>query len=126
MTNLLKWLDLKDLFGIEDTYFTNHNSKQLRAYVDENEDAYIIHAETPGLKEDELDVQYKDDVITINAEYKEENEHVLRSGKYRWSWGVRGVNAEKVEAKLKDGILSITLPKQEEKKPKRIEINKGA
>jgi HSP20 family protein len=92
----------------------------------EEEDKYILKAELPGLNEDNIKVEFHDGNMTIEASYEErkENDNVLtfRSGKFIRTFDVRDVDQEKVNAQLKDGILTIELPKKEEAKPHRVLI----
>lgn len=86
----------------------------------DNEDTFIVSMEVPGATEEMLDVQFKDDIITISIDYGKENE--LRKGKYSWSGKFKGVDAEKIEAKLAAGVLILTLPKKPECQPQKIKI----
>jgi HSP20 family protein len=124
MRDLITWPEriVDDLFG--GLYVNKGFSKDLRAHVKEEEDNYLVYSEVPGLKEDELSVEYKDDHLIIKAEYNEENEDTIRTGKYSWSCMFRKIDPEKIDAKLKDGVLKITLPKKEESKPRKIDIGK--
>ncbi len=86
----------------------------------DNKDNFIISLEVPGATDDMLDVQFKDDVVTIIVDYGKENE--LRVGKYSWSGKYKGVDAEKIDAKLMSGVLTLTLPKKPECQPQKIKI----
>ena len=86
----------------------------------DNKDSFIISMEVPGATEDMLDVQFKDDIINIVIDYGKENE--LRTGKYSWSGKYRGVDVEKIDAKLVAGVLTLTLPKKPECQPQKIKI----
>lgn len=94
----------------------------LPANVDADDDAYTVSAEVPGLTEDNIDIDYKQDVLTIKASYGDGD---LRHGDYSRSFTFRDVDSSKIEATLKDGILTITLRKAEEKKARKINIIKG-
>lgn len=100
--------------------------------VKENDAAYIVHAELPGVKKEDLDISINDGVLTINAETRFEHEEkekgrVLRQerryGKFVRSMRL-GVDVDEanVSADYTDGILTLTLPKAEEVKPKKIEV----
>lgn len=99
--------------------------------VIENDDAYVVRASLPGFKAEEINIQVKDDVLTLKAEHAEEREegddsYLLRErsyGSFRRSIRLpAGVSADEAIAEVADGILTLTLPKREEIKPKQIEI----
>ncbi len=100
--------------------------------VKENEQAYTVHAELPGVKKEDLDISINDGVLTINAETRYEHEdkekgRVIRQerryGKFVRSMRLGAdVDESNVEADYTDGILILTLPKTEEVKPKKIEV----
>jgi HSP20 family protein len=96
---------------------------------DEFEDKYVIEAELPGVKKNEVDISFKNDVITISWSSKKENKKgKLKSkserseGSFIRSFNVLGADNSKIDAKLENGILTIVLPKKENYKPKKIEI----
>ncbi len=99
--------------------------------VAEREDAVVVKADLPGMKSDEIDISVHDNMLTISGEKKESKEdkgeeyyHVERSyGSFRRELTLpAGVDAEKVQASYRDGVLTVTLPKTEQAKPKRIQI----
>jgi HSP20 family protein len=104
--------------------------------VADTEKAYEITAELPGIDEKNVEVKFSNGVLTIKGEKKEEKEekkkdyHLSerRYGSFRRSFTVPdGVEAEKIEATFKDGLLTVSLPKTPEaqKKEKQIAIKKG-
>ena len=95
--------------------------------IREEDDAYILSALVPGLKAEDLNIQILEDVVSIEGEYKaEEAEFLLSelpSGAFRRTLRLPNeVDAEKVEAKISDGVLTLTLPKAESARPKKIQI----
>jgi len=100
--------------------------------VVENNDNYLVKADIPGVKKDDLKLDVKDGTLTIKGEKKQE-EKVEKNNYIRIerSYGsfVRNftlptnVDASKINAKFTDGVLEITIPKKEEAKPKEIKIN---
>lgn len=97
----------------------------------EEEDRYLLKAEMPGVKNEDLKLSVENDVITISAEKRDEFENrdkgIYRRersyGKFSRSFQLNGlVNAEKVEADYKDGVLTVTLPKREESKGRMIQV----
>ena len=93
--------------------------------VKETETAYILEAELPGFEKDEISIQIKDDRLTISASHSEKNEceeksdYVRRErsySSYTRSFSLNGINRENISASYKNGILKLTLPKEEAKK----------
>jgi HSP20 family protein len=98
---------------------------------DEKEN-FIVKVELPGLKKDDIDINLHDGVLTVSGERKSEREakegETFRSERYfgRFQRSVQLpalVDATKVKAAYKDGVLTIDLPKAEEAKPKQIAVN---
>lgn len=104
--------------------------------ITERDKSYEVTAELPGIDEKDIDVKFADGVLTIKGEKKEETEEKQkdyyrserRFGSFQRSFRVPdGVEADKIEANFKNGILSVVLPKSAEaqKREKKIEIKKG-
>lgn len=104
--------------------------------VRETSDALVLQAELPGLSSEDVDVSVENGVLTIAGEKKNEFEegqegssfHVWerRYGRFERSFRLpRGVDAEHVKAEFADGVLTVTLPKTDEAKPRRIQIEVG-
>jgi len=100
--------------------------------VAENPGEYVVKCELPGLDQKEIDVSIASNVLTIKGQKKDERDE--QKGKYfrkeSWSGSFQrtlplpvSVEADRIQAELKDGILTITLPKKEEVKPKQISVN---
>jgi HSP20 family protein len=94
-------------------------------------DHLVLKAELPGINKDELDISLHGDVLTLSGERKDQGEfkdaEVFRSERYvgRFQRSITlpvRVDASKVQASYQDGILTVTLPKAEEAKPKRIDV----
>ena len=97
--------------------------------VYEKDDKFVVRAELPGMKKEEIDVSVVGDTLTISEERKAESEVKdedyyrceLCCGKFSRSMGLpAAVNAAKVEASYENGILEVTLPKVEATKPKKV------
>lgn len=95
--------------------------------IKEQDDSFAIEVAAPGLKRDQFNINIEEDVMTIsyedstNEEEKGDNytrKEFTKSSFLRRFTLPETVNADKVDAKYKDGILHITLPKREEAKPK--------
>ncbi len=96
--------------------------------VREEDEAYILSALVPGLKAEDLNIQVLDDVLSIEGEYKaDEAEYLLNelpSGSFRRTLRLpSAVEADQVEAKIVDGVLTLNLPKAESARPKKIQVS---
>lgn len=99
------------------------------ADIEETDDAYLIEVDVPGIKRDDINVELTDREIVITGEYKErERTGVLRlgtrrTGRFEYRTVLPGdINAEGVDAALREGVLTVKVPKVEATKPRRIEI----
>jgi HSP20 family protein len=102
--------------------------RPLGVNVSEQDDAYVLSALVPGLKAEDLNIQVLENVVSIEGEYRaEETEYLLNelpNGSFRRSLRLPAeILAEKVEAKITDGVLILNLPKAESARPKRINIS---
>jgi HSP20 family protein len=95
----------------------------------------VVNASLPGVKPEDIDVTIEDNVLTLKAarqaEHREEDARYLvqeRSyGRYYRALRLPDtVDVNKVKSAYDNGVLSISLPKAEEKKPKQIKVNVGA
>jgi HSP20 family protein len=102
------------------------------ADIAENKDSFVITAELPGLKKEDVKVTLQNNILTISGEKKMESEQkgqtyhrVERSfGTFFRTFELPiPVDSGKIQADFKDGILSISMPKVEEAKPREIAIN---
>jgi HSP20 family protein len=97
----------------------------------ENQDGFEIHAELPGVKQDEVKITLHDNVLTLSGEkkqeVKEDKDNVLRIernyGRFERSFSLpTTVKADAVRASYEDGVLKIALPKAETAKARQIQI----
>lgn len=105
----------------------------IRIDVREDENAYTVHAEIPGIKKDDIHVTIDNEQVAISAEIRnerevKEGERVLRAerhyGKvYRAFTLGQAVDQDKAVAKYADGVLELTLPKKAAASSKRLTIN---
>jgi HSP20 family protein len=102
--------------------------------IAERKDAYLVTVELPGVKLDDLEITLEDGLLTIQGERhftddaSDQNFHRVerRYGTFRRSITLPAhVVADEVEASIEDGVLRILVPKAEEAKPKRIQVNPG-
>ena len=97
----------------------------------EDRDDLVLRAELPGMKKEDIDISLHGDVLTLSGERKEE-ETLEKAETYRAERFLgrfqrtltlpMAVDVSKVQASYKDGILTVTLPKAEETKPKQIQV----
>ncbi len=142
---LTSWPTFGRLFGLRDEldrFFENSFGELARAPqlmgvwnpavdVYQDKDNVVVKAEIPGMKKEDIEVSLHDGVLSISGERKSE-EKFEESDTYRTERFVgkfqrtftlpTQVDATKVAAAYKDGVLTITLPKAEEAKPKQIEV----
>lgn len=99
--------------------------------VYEDKESLIVKAELPGMKKEDLEISLHEGALTLSGERKAEPKHEIaetyRSERFvgRFSRTVTlpaPVDADKVKAAYKDGILTVMLPKTEAAKPKQIQV----
>jgi HSP20 family protein len=99
--------------------------------VYEDKDSFVVKAELPGMKKEDIDVALHDGMLSISGERKSEEKmddaEVYRSERFfgRFQRTVAlptAVDVGKIKAQYKDGVLTVTLPKVEEAKPKQIDV----
>jgi len=97
----------------------------------ETEKEFVLTAEVPGMQKDQLDVNIMEESVTIRGERQEEKETKEQSYYYKESsYGSfqrvvplpARILADKAKAKLKDGVLTLNLPKAEPSKSKAVKI----
>jgi HSP20 family protein len=127
--------EIDRLFGSPLAWFENGSQPFSGGWVPaidvyEDKDHVFVRAEVPGMKKDEIDISLHEGVLTLSGErkpeYDEAQAHRVErfAGRFQRSISLPSpVDAAKVRAAYKDGILAITLPKAEEAKPKQITIN---
>jgi len=100
--------------------------------VFEKDDKFVVKAELPGMKEEDINVSVVGDTLSIRGEKKGETEvkeeDYYRSERtygsfYRWIPLPSTVDADKIEACFEDGVLEITLPKSAKVKPKKVTVS---
>jgi HSP20 family protein len=146
MANLARWDPLRDTLSLRDAMdqlfeesfvrprswpATGAGGGALALDVRETDDDLTVRASVPGVDPDDIDISISDGTLTIKGETQKEKEekegsyHLRerRYGAFRRTIGLPTmVNANKAEAEYKDGVLTLTLPKAEEVKPKSINI----
>jgi HSP20 family protein len=101
--------------------------RYLRLNVRDEAEAYVVTAPVPGLHAEDIKIQVLEDVLQIEGEFPtDETEyllHEMHSGAFRREIRLPApLEADKVEARIADGILTLRLPKAETSRPKTIKI----
>jgi HSP20 family protein len=99
----------------------------LNVNVRDEEDTFVLSALVPGLKAEDLNIQVLEDVVRIEGEFQaNEEDYLLRelpNGSFSRVLRMPAeIDADKVEAKITDGVLTLRLPKAESARPKKIKI----
>ncbi len=145
---LVRWRPMRDMMNVQDEMnrlFDRFFGKELWdedeqlsqtnwfpvVDIKENKDEFTVFAELPGMNKEDVHITFTDGKLVIEGERKKEQEEneanyhrVERSyGKFCRTFQLpSGIQANKIAADFKDGILKIKLPKSEEVKPKEIEV----
>lgn len=127
--------DIDDLFKgffMRPVMFEGQPQMQIRMDVKEDDSAYTVHADIPGVKKEDIQVSIEGNQVSISAETKMEKEEkkgekVLRSERYvgkvaRSFTLAHEVDEAKSEAKYSDGVLELTLPKKAASAAKKLAI----
>ena len=98
----------------------------------ENEHDFVLRVDLPGLSEDDVNIELEDNVLTISGQRKAEHEE-RKEGYYRvertfgrFSRSLtlpEGIDPEKVDAHFDRGVLEVTIPKPEQRKPRKVTIS---
>lgn len=101
------------------------------ADISETDKEYLVRADLPGLKKEEVKVTFSDGVLTIQGERKQHKEETTEKfhrvenyyGNFSRSFSLpENIKADAIVCESKDGVLSVHIPKAEQKKPKEITI----
>ena len=140
-SSLDRWANLRDdLDTLLDLPFLAGGAREQQLFTGwtpaldlyQNNDNVVATVELPGMRKEDIEISLQDGTLTISGERKSETgtnggnaTRTERStGKFRRTITLPTlVDANKVSAGYKDGILTVTLPKAEEAKPKQIQIN---
>ena len=102
------------------------------ADLSETDDAYVVKAEVPGVNKDQVNIQLQDRELVISGEipepedgngHRRRHRSSRRTGRFELRTYLPGdVNADAVTAQLSEGVLTVTVPKSEAAKPRKVEI----
>jgi HSP20 family protein len=97
--------------------------------IEETEDAWVVEAELPGVKRDDIHVELRDNELAISGEIKErERKGILRrrtrrTGRFEYRVMLPGEpDADGVDASLDDGVLTVRIPKSQGSRPREIQV----
>ena len=120
---------------MERSFFGSNSRPTVSAFrtdVTDTGDAFVLDAELPGFKKEDIKIDVENDCLTISAERKLDEEEKQKNfikrerfyGSYSRSFDVSGVNVDGIEAEYNDGVLKLTMPKKVETVPasRRLEI----
>src|SRR5215203_7321409 len=128
-----------DLHRLFNTLFEDRSVAQQRWMpamdLVEADDHFVLKADLPGMAEEDVSIEVRDNALTISGERKAEHERrergwyrVERSfGRFSRSLTLpEGVDPDAISASFDRGVLSVTIPKPERRKPRKIQIGTGA
>lgn len=129
------FVDFDDLFKgffMRPVLFEGQPQMQIKMDLKENDSAYTVHADIPGVKKEDIQVSIDGNQVSISAETKmekeeKEGEKVLRSERYVGKVGrsftlAHDVDEARAQAKYSDGVLELTLPKKAASSAKKLAI----
>lgn len=126
-----------DLFNafhdFEDNFLSTSSASGCKTDIRDEGDKYVLEAELPGFDKEDIKLDLEGDRLTISAEHssskedKDENKYIRRErtySSYSRSFDISGVNADRIDAEYKNGILILDLPKKavETSSARRLEI----
>lgn len=98
----------------------------------ETDDAYVLEMDVPGVSRDDIQINLHDGILSVSGERSSrevsENDNVLRverhAGHFYRSFRLpKQISEKKIEARHENGVLTVTLPKVEESKPRKIKVS---
>ena len=98
-----------------------NSSGSFKTDIKETPEEYIVHAELPGVKKEDIKIDYNNNYLTISAtrnnESEEKKDHYIRRersyGSVSRAFYISNVNKDSIKAKFDNGVLNIELPKKE-------------
>ena len=119
---------------MERRFWGSNGMSSFKTDIRDEGGAYVLEAELPGFQKEDINIQLSDNYLTITAEHRTESEEKDKKGNYirrERTWGsysrsfdVSGIDCANIKAAYKDGVLTLTLPKQKKEEPtgRRLEI----
>ena len=123
---------MMDPFNFFSDFFgTNNAPMELRTDITDKGDSFVLEADLPGFKKDDIKIDLENDRLTISAERKDEHEEKGKNGYIRRersygsfsrSFDVSGIDTSAISASYTDGVLTLNLPKRPELVPENRKI----
>ena len=116
------------------SFFGDTSIRAFRTDIQDNGEQYTLEAELPGFSKEDIAINVEDDLLTIKAEHKTENEQETEGGKYlrrerfygsySRSFDISQINADEITASYDNGVLKLSMPKKTAAVPasRRLEI----
>lgn len=145
MTTIVRWNPLREMAAMQgaldrlfdETWRTARSGSDTGALaldVHETDNAYLVSAALPGVNADAVNINLQDGVLTISGEVEQQTPENSRAlmlergyGKFQRSIRLpQSVDTGSVEARMENGVLTLTLPKTPEAKPRTIQVKTGS
>ncbi len=145
MRTLVRWDPFAEFAGVSrafDRAFWSGPSGEARRFdltpsidLSETDSEVVVKASLPGVKPEDVEISINDGILTVKGEKKSDDKtdgenfyrREIRYGSFSRSVALPSrVNHERADAEFNDGVLTITLPKAEDVRPKQIKIRSGA
>ena len=136
---LVRWAPFEEMNRLHDHFFSGRGltkqAFQVAVDIREEDDAFYVDAEVPGLSADDIKVDVEKNVLTLSGERKVETEETKDKfrrverhyGSFTRSFSLpETVDTDNISADLKNGVLELKLPKKEVPTPKSISVNVAA
>ena len=139
-----RWDPFRDMFAVQDrlSRFMSHDAglatplEGVGAWLPpvdliEDSERLVFRAELPGVERNDIDIKVEEGTLVLRGEKKQEkdvkDESAHRAERYYGSFSrsfvlPTTINADKISATYRDGVLEVVLPKAEEAKPRRIKV----
>lgn len=124
----------RELEEMSRSFWSSSDLTAFRTDIRKEDENYILEAELPGFKKEDISIDIDKDCLTISAERKSEEEEENKEsnfvrreryyGSFRRSFNLKGIDAENITASYTDGILTLTMPEKTPEIPaaRRLEI----
>ena len=145
MRTLVRWDPFAEFAGVSrafDRAFSGAPNGDIRRFdltpaidLSETDSEVLVKASLPGVKPEDVEISVNDGILTVKGEKKSDDKtetesfyrREIRYGSFSRSVPLPSrVNHEQADAEFKDGVLTVTLPKAEDMRPKQIKIRSGA
>ena len=133
---IVRWDPFEEMNRLHDHFFNGRGltkqAFQVAVDIREEDDAFYVDAEVPGLAADDIKVDVEKNVLTLSGERKVERDETKdkfrrverQYGSFTRSFTLpETVDTESIRADLKNGVLELRLPKKEVQAPKSISVN---